>query len=71
MNLSLEFSEPSSLLSALLNAKEMWRDRDLQMTLRYKNSLSRLLTDKICIGKVSESPSHLHIELSKPLLILG
>lgn len=53
-----------------MNTKEVWRDRDLQIALRYKNSLSRLLTDKFAL-EVSESPSHFHIELSKPLLILG
>lgn len=49
--LGSEFSELPSLWSALLNTKEVWRDRDLQMALRSKNSLSRLLTDKFALEK--------------------
>lgn len=58
------------ILSAHLNTKEIRKDKDLQMALRYQNSLSSLITDKL-IPEVSESPNHFHSELTTTLLILG
>lgn len=48
----------------------MLKDKNLQMALRYKNPLSRFLTDNVYMGKVSEFPNHFHIELLKSPLIL-
>ena len=65
-----QHSPNSSLLTAHSNTKEMWKDKNLQMALRYKNPLSRFLTDNVYMGKVSEFPNHFHIELLKSPLIL-